>query len=827
MIGKYLARFVMVLLFFLPAFPAMGGTPGKNIAKPWAQKKMDVHEHLNCFNTKTVETNRDDKGVWFITGSNKASLYTVFEAMGYAVATDRLWQMELYRRQALGRLAEIFGPEQLSTDIYLRTIGYSQEELHQAVDALKKETRNVMQGYAAGINRRIEEIGNDPSLLPAEFQFLTGAAPEKWTCRDILAWTAMMQRNFDAEALNTTQIENATLLQSLIRTYGPEQGFGMFNDLRWTNDPAAQTYITDRPAEHPGKHRGPVFKHGKGPAVISDIVIDKAPDSIKERRENTVKKLKKINAFIKMGSYAWAVSGRLTDTGNPMIYSGPQMGFSVPSIVTEGSIRAGGLNVSGMTVPGIPGIIIGRTPHHAWSMQVGHAHTTDYYIESPDKVFLHRLETIKVAGADDVMLPVYRTAHGPVIQPMPYNPTDQESTIISWKYAHWEYEFNSIEAFLDLARARNMNEFGRGIEKLGVCQHFCYADRQGNIAYWMSGRNPARPAGEWRLPQGAVDAPLEWDSKVLTARSTDRNPARGYYAGWNNKTNPEYDNCYNSTIDIFGSFQRSHVIYDYFDRAIAENRRLSFEDIRDLALNIAATDSLGNGGNPWKFVSNSFTSAVLGANEDTPVEGRLQALELLENWDGHFVAGGEDMWAAGTNLQDAWILMDAWINEVMALTFEDELGAGQLEGILFNVLLHGLAGEDASVINTYDWFQNEDKTAPQTPGDIIVTALDTVLERLGEQPWGTNLREDIVYTHSILGEVHRHPFASRSTYAHCLEYGSRGPVKIQSMFPLGESGNILLDSSGNLVFDDNFWSMIPVFDEFVYRDIPLFKKRKH
>ena len=828
MIGKYFARFIVILMFFLLPLLALGGVSEEDIAKTRVQKKLDVPNRLNFSKTKTVEISRDDKGVWFITGSDKVSLYTVFEAMGYAVATDRLWQMELYRRQALGRLAEIFGPEQLNTDIYLRTIGYSQEELDQAVDALKNKTRKVIQGYACGINRRIEEIENNPSLLPAEFQILTGAAPKKWTCQDILALAAMMQRNFDAEALNTTQIENAALLQTLIQTYGPEQGIGMFNDLRWTNDPAAQTYITAEPAAHPKKHRGPLFKYGKSPAAVPDIGINKITDSIRDRRKNMVKKLKKINAFIKMGSYAWAVSGRLTDTGNPMIYSGPQMGFSVPAIVAEGSIRAGGLNISGMTVPGFPGIVIGRTPHHAWSMQVGHAHTTDYYMDPPEEVSLHRLETIKVAGSDDVVYPVYRTSHGPVIHPMPYDPADQESTIISWKYAHWDYEFNSIDAFLDLAQARDMDDFGKGIEKMGVCQHFCYADKKGNIAYWMSGRNPVRPTGEWRLPQGTVDTPLEWDNKVLIARSTDRNPARGYYAGWNNKTNPEYDNCYNSAIDIFGPFQRSHVIYDYFDRAIAENRRLSFEDIRDLALDIASTDSLGKGGNPggnpWKFVADSFTAAVLAANEDTPVEGRLQALELLENWDGHFVKGEKKVWATGTDLADAWVLMGAWINEVMTLTFEDELGDGQPEGVLFNVLLHGLAGEDASVVNTYDWFQNKNKMAPQTPENIIVTALDTVLDRLGDQPWGEDLREDIVYTHSILREeVHRHPSASRSTYAHCLEYGSRGPVQIQSMFSLGESGNILLDVYGNPVFDKHFQSMTPIFDEFVYRDFPLFE----
>ncbi len=332
---------------------------------------------------------------------------------------------------------------------------------------------------------------------------------------------------------------------------------------------------------------------------------------MKDRRNNYIDSLKSIGAYVKMGSYAWVVSGDHTTTGNPIIYSGPQMGFSVPSIVLEGSIDAGGMQISGMSVTGIPGIIIGRTPHHAWSMQVGHAHSVDYYIEDAGDVTGPRYETIHVAGAADVVIPVFHTAHGPVVNPMPYNPaTYDENTdgpIITWKYAHQNYEFQTIEGFLALARATNMDEFGAGIEKVAVSQHFCYADRDGNIAYWMSGRNPVRPAGEWRAPQGAVAAPLEWDAAVLSERSTDRNADRGFYGGWNNKTQPDYDNAYNSVNDIYGPFQRAHVIYEYLLEKTDGAIEMSFEDLRDLALNIATTDSFNGGGNPWSLVRGYFT----------------------------------------------------------------------------------------------------------------------------------------------------------------------------------------------------------------------------
>jgi penicillin amidase len=493
------------------------------------------------------------------------------------------------------------------------------------------------------------------------------------------------------------------------------------------------------------------------------------------------------------------------------------MGFTVPSIIGEGSIRAGGLNISGMHIAGLPGIVIGRTPHHAWSMQVGQAHTVDYYMESAAAMTLHRTETIKVKGGADVVLPIYRTAHGPVVNASP---------VISWKYSHWGYEFKTFRAYLDLARATSMDQFGAAIEFVPVSQHFTYADRDGNIAYWMSGRDPVRPYGEWRLPQGAAGTSLEWDSANLIPRSTDRNTSQGYYGGWNNKTNAGYANSWNNLGYSFGTFHRAHVVDDY----LSTNNNLTFTQVRDLALNIATTDSFGSGGNPWKFVSEYFIAAVNTA-PDAPIAARSAALALLATWDGHFVDGGVGSWTTGTNRADAWVLMDAWIKEVLRLTFEelDVLPTAKNNLVLFNVLLHGL--KPGGIKNYYNWFQNKlDPTASQTATAIIVKALDNTLTTLGARPWGTddNLitkhqkRGVIPFNHAMLGKVWEMPFSSRSTYAHTIEYASSGSLKIQSMFPLGESGNISVGAGGAPVFDANFYSMTGVFDGFVYRDFPLF-----
>ena len=435
-------------------------------------------------------------------------------------------------------------------------------------------------------------------------------------------------------------------------------------------------------------------------------------------------------------------------------------------------------------------------------MQVGHAHTVDFYLETQADMSLHRYETFQVAGQSDVTMPIYRTARGPVI-------AVETGYIVTWKYAHWNYELQCIKAFLDIARAESMDEFGEAIEEVAVSQHYCYADRDGNIGYWMSGRDPVRPSGEWRFAQGFAGSPLDWDASQLIARSTDRNNAQGFYGGWNNKSNPTYDNCYNNMSYILGPFHRAHVVDDY----LRANDNLTFEQVRDLALNIATTDSFGNGGVPWQFVADTFVPIV----QANPTTARTAAITLLQNWDGHFVAGGDTEWAAGTLKADAWVLMDAWLREVVRLTFEAKLNVGtntfydqERAVVLFNVILRIIDGS-----NNYDWF------GPSNLDTIVLTALDTVLTDLGAQPWDV-ARGYITYNHSMLGPIHTSPYSCRSTYAHVVEYGPSGPVRIESMFPLGESGDIQLDAEKNPAFNDHFFTMAPYFDAFTPRDFPLF-----
>jgi len=770
--------------------------------------------------TDPVTTTRDAQGIWFIEGGTLAE---VMEAMGYAVAEDRLWQMDLFRRQARGTLSALLGESQVPTDVFLRTIAYSEDELTQLLAELSPDAQTVVMAYTDGVNRRVSEflVGYDWMNMPYEYWLLglqsvlqgpgLPVLPEPFTYNDTLAWLAMLQRNFDPEALDTGQTDNAVLAQTLGAVYGQE-GLAMFTDLRWINDPAAQTMIPSGVKSAPAQI--PDLEAARKLASMPDF--GDVADRMRTRIDTYHQNMEALNARVKMGSYAWAVSGDKTMDGNPIVYSGPQMGFSTPSIVTEGSIRGGGLEISGMTVPGIPAIIIGRTPHHAWSMQVGHAHTTDHYLEAPQSVSLHRMETIKVFGGEDVVIPVFRSSHGPIVEPMPYNPADPPAIIVAWAYAHWGREAKSVEAFLDMATATSMAEFDEGIETIAVSQHYTYADRDGNIAYWMSGWDPIRAAGvDPRLPSIA-DGTTEWTGE-RRARAHDENTPQGYYGGWNNKSQADYDNPFQS--NYYGVFHRAHVIEEY----LSTHDDLTYEEVRDLALNIATTASFGSGGNTWSFVADAFSAAVAA----DPTVDRQAAVDMLQAWDGHFVAGGPAEWRMGTARADEWVLQDAWIREVVRLTLEDEFMMAGLDFsdqstlVNFNVLLRAL-DPNSALPSFYNWFQDKSASGiPTTPEGIIVLALDHVLADMGLGPYGAE-RGEIVYSHQVFGEIWRTPMSSRSTYAHCIEFDGNGPLRIESMFPLGESGSVLPDAWGQADFDPHFFSMIPAFDPFIPRPFPLF-----
>ena len=756
---------------------------------------------------------RDDRGVWFI---ENGSLYDVFEMMGYNVASDRLWQMEMFRRMARGTIAEIASvnqfPELIEIDIEARRHTYSDAELDAFWADMDEESKIMLQSYVDGTNRRIAQVNATPELMPFEYSAIGETAVQLWTIHDSMAYISYFQKNFSLNDNGAEQVLNAVILQGLTEKYGAEQAAVMFNDIRHTSDPEGQSMIADDPAKMAPASEQPL-------AYLRDDLPDLSKGAAEYvARINRIRSnLQERGILIKGGSYAWAVAGSKTASGNPVLYSGPQVGFAAPILFVEGSIVSDAITVSGAAVPGIPSILVGRTPHHAWSMQVGSAGSWDYYIEDESNIQVVRQETVVLKDAEDMVIDIEASSHGPILQ-------DLGGVRLAWKYAHRGYEFNLAKGLLDLARAESMDAFGEAVSNLAVSQHLCYVDRDGNIAYWHAGRQPERSQGDYRVPQGmlADQEVLEWDASVVEAVPHERNPDKGYFAGWNNQPTPDFVD--HSATNGFGPYHRAHIIEEFFQNEDPDNK-WTFEQLSALAIEIGATGNWGAGGNPWTQIGEAVSAALIA----NPTTERQAILDLFTAWDGHDVAGGPDNWVHGSDLQDASLFLDFMIPLLLTKTFDDEIGASQDQGYgRFQNFIHGLY--DRGLNNTYDWFTNlDDASAPQSSEAIILATVDELLATYGSGPWGTGARSSFTYPHTPFGPIAAPPLSlttptpasKRATYAMCVEYDNSGPIRIDSVFALGQSGTIT-GNPASFTVDEFAFSMKEDFDNFSLRSFPLF-----
>ena len=778
---------------------------------------------FSCIGKKKLQSETihvDEKGIFFFKSGN---LHSTFKEFGYYVACERLWQSEILRRTSQGNLAEFFGDKFVESDIFMRTISYSSEEYSEGFNSLDEQSKTIYNAYVEGFNKRINEVAADPSLLPFEFHMISKKlkrqiVPEKWTVTDPLSISIYLMRQWDPEAMRTGQIQNAQLLTELSTKF-PELGLTMFNDLRWQNDPLASTVIPSENSKYANLEKQNANSHQIQQSIDEKNVI--ASNSMVNTKASIDNMLKEINGYVKLGSFAWAVSGDKTTSGNPILYSAPQMGFSVPCIGMEVSLDCPEYTCSGFAVPGIPIIIIGRTKNHAWSFQVGHSHGVDNYTEDPKDLTLFKTDTIHIAGKKDSIINIYRTKHGPIVYPQPYTP-GKDDKLFSWKYANWMHEIKGVTQVFKMGKAKTLDEFREAASKMPCSLHICYADKKGNIAYLMSGNDPVRPVGvDTRFPQ-LGDGSQEWLMDKTKSVSFDANSSKGYYAGWNNKTNSNYDNANVHCVLYNGSCHRAQEIINFFE----SKDKFTFDEIKDFVQYIQLTNSTALfGGNTWNFIKNDF----IGIVNKNPTPQRKKALEILNNWNGIIVEGEKPNWTIDTTYSDAYVLQDRWVMEILRLTFADELNTNTMTwkdhhpALLFNCFIHALKKDKGGVTNKYNWFNDSKNNIDYNANDIIIMALDNVLDTLGEAPWNVS-RERLVFEHKMIGKVADMPWINGAPFNQLVEIGSDGPVRIESLLPLGQSGDIRLDTATmKPVFDEHFFSFNDNFKNFQFYSFPLFK----
>lgn len=511
-----------------------------------------------------------------------------FYAAGYAVAQDRLWQMETSRRLARGRMAEVFGSAYVASDKDILQSGYTDEELQAQLDKLSPQLRMAFAEYARGVNAWIDEA--KANGLPEGYA-KAGFSPEPWTALDSAAIAIRLLQQFGRGGAG--EIRNMALMAYLgtqPKLKGKE--LDVLDDFAWFNDPEATPTIPkgddpvkDRPAFYL-PDRKTTASHVAGLPKVSLFELMQGV-RISEH-EDSRQVAEQIAAPFQTGSYCVVVSAKKSATGRPLLLSGPQMGFRTPSIIHEMAFNAPGLSVTGMDVPGVPGVLIGHTPKIAWGLTSGVADTDDIFYYPADGADgykyggVHRdytkiVRTLHVKGAPDQKITQLRTVDGPVVLN-----SASSKTLFAKRSSYWMRELESMESLAGVWTSSRADEAQQAIGRATMSFNFFCAD-DSNIAYRYAGLVPFRAEGvDPRFPTPG-DPKFAWKGFVPVAQMPHAmNPKQGFFANWNNKPVSWFPNF---DTPAWGKIFRNTEVLNTLDKP-----KLNVQDLEMTAWTIARRD---------------------------------------------------------------------------------------------------------------------------------------------------------------------------------------------------------------------------------------------
>jgi len=440
--------------------------------------------------------------------------------IGYAVAQDRLVELELFRRSTQGRLAEVLGKSRLESDIVSRRDYYTPKELRAQLAKLPASLRARFDAYADGVNAWMARVAADPSLRPREFELLN-LTPAPWTELDSAAIGVQLARTVPSD--DGRELDNWRALRSL----GAKR-FAGYLPLRRAGTPITVPASKGRFPSQPGRSR---TDEKKGYKASQKFLKGLKPPKAKAAVARVAGRLPQ-----RGGSFHFAIRG----AGNTAsLFSAPQLGFSIPELFVEYEVHAPGLNVRGVTGPGIPVVAAGHNGRIAFGITSGLGDDDDLYVEKlagkeryrfkgKTRKMSCRNETFKVSGAKSVKKRFCRTVHGPVQQ-------TQGKRAYARRYAIWGREMQTFVGLAALNDASTVQQAGSAAAKLTWNENLLVADDGGHIGWWHPGLLPLRPK-RWdeRLPfPGTGEA--EWRG-LLSVKQRPKviDPPQGYLGNWNN-----------------------------------------------------------------------------------------------------------------------------------------------------------------------------------------------------------------------------------------------------------------------------------------------------
>jgi len=528
-----------------------------------------------------VHVTRDHRGVPHVVASSRADACF---AVGFLHGQDRLWQLEVQRRLAAGRLAEVLGPRAVSVDRLMRRLGLrrvSEAEWH--VTHAAGPVREELLAYAAGVNAAIQD-----RPLAAEFTILRHR-PEPWDPEDTLAVGRLL--SFSQSGNWEAQLVRMRVLKEL----GPEVTAALDPVFGWRHQPPLD-----------------------GAAAVDDAWLEEL---------SAAEDLLALSSWAP-ASNSWVVGGAHTTSGSPLLANDPHAVIGMPSPWYRVRVTTGTTVLAGLTFCGSPYVVFGRNQAMAWGMVNANVSIQDLYVErfNPNNPLqfddrgnwqdaVRFREVIRVRGAAPQREDVLVTRRGPVISPA----VGGTQPPMSLRWTGFDSEVDSISWMRRLNLATDWKSFRAAVSScaapaLGVT----YADSAGNIGYRLSGFLPLRRAGQGRLPVRGWAAENEWRGFVSLEEMPEvLNPPGGVIVAANQPV--ALESCPQELVGEPRGLSRSARISE----ALRERGTISPEFCVELQADT---------GSP---VAQRLVSLVVDAAAGSTPAGAGAAVEMLRGWDGN------------------------------------------------------------------------------------------------------------------------------------------------------------------------------------------------
>ena len=768
--------------------------------------------------SEPVTVVRDNWGIPHIYAANEPDLYFAF---GYVQAQDRLWQMDITRRQARGQLAEILGSNYLAADQFLRTLGM-ERAAQQTIDQIFSQTdeynitlRENLSRFADGVNFYIANIGPN---LPMEFKLLN-YRPAPWTLLDSISVGRILDYGL---SWSDSDLRFANTIAEL------------------GNDSAWELFPLNPPLQTPVV---PEYGVSYIPPPASDINSAKIPQSLQESISDILSWMENIpdpkNILSRwqgdfIGSNNWAVNSTKSATGKPILCNDMHLSRDVPAIWYQAHLVAADTrrNIYGFVPPGVPVIIAGHTEHLAWGFtnvaadvidwyyyNVNPADSNQYWYDGAWQTFEEETTIIPVKGEASYHHTIRRSVHGPVMSDVGISYNDH---VIAqrWTGAEPSYELIALDK---MTMARNYTEFIEG-QKFWwtISQNIVFADVYGNIAIRPTGHWPIRAEWYGGLPHNGSAGEGEWiDFVDFDDLPFSLNPDRGWVVSANQLAAMQGPTAYPHYIHqgYAPGYRARRII-----QMLENDDSVTVEDMKRIQ-----NDVLDTGAEAFvPYLIDAFDNADPSITSDPVLSS---AIDQLRTWNYTMLKE----WTAPT-IWHAWF--DFYWDDVFADEYPSNRG-----GLLWPspVILENLTRFNPNS----PWFDDTTTGTVETRDDIIVRSFQDAMTQLIDEE-GTDVSQwtwakfhFVGYSHLIADALGHAPIPADGSALTvnpsrvnmwAREQGAAGggaserlivnfndPLHAQSVIPGGQSGNPL-----SRHYSDQLFQLFLVGDyhtDYLYFDI--------